>query len=142
MIPMELARIVISETSEEQIIVLKEKGGDRAFPIVIGIWEAFAIDRGIKQKKAPRPMTHDLIENVIKGLNAKLEKVVVSDLREQTFYAKLVIKQNGVLAEVDSRPSDAIAIAVQMSAPIFVEDSVLEKLSKKQQEEQGPGLSI
>lgn len=146
---MELARIIISETNEEQIIVLKEIDGPRSFPIVIGIWEAVAIDRNIKQKKTPRPMTHDLLENVIHGLNASLDCIVVSDLKNSTFFAKLVLRRNGEKFEVDSRPSDAIALAVQMRAPIYVEERVLEGLTPQgaetpefdagKEEEEDPG---
>jgi uncharacterized protein len=125
-VPMELSRIIISETNDEQVIVLKEIEGSRAFPIVIGIWEAVAIDRNIKGKKTPRPMTHDLIENVISGLDARLERVIVSDLKDRTFFARLVLRRNGKQVEIDSRPSDAIALAVQMKAPIYVEEKVLE----------------
>lgn len=132
--PMELARIIISETSDEQVIVLKEVNGERAFPIVIGIWEAVAIDRNLKGKKTPRPMTHDLLENVIHGLDSKLERIVVTELRDRTFYAKLVLRRNGKTVEIDSRPSDAIALAVQMRAPIYVEESVLEEVTP------GPGM--
>lgn len=141
MIPMELARIVISETSEEQIILLKEIDGTRYFPIVIGIWEAVAIDRHIKDKKPPRPMTHDLIENVIKGMGAKLERIIVSDLQNSTFYAKLIIRNNGKLLEVDSRPSDAVAIATLMKSPIFVDERVLTKLEKQKNGKQQPPLN-
>ena len=125
MVHMELSRIIISETNEEQVIVLKEVDGDRAFPIVIGIWEALAIDRNIKGKKTPRPMTHDLIENVIQGLDGHVEHVVVTELRDRTFYANLMIRRDGEMVEIDSRPSDAIALAVQMSLPIYVEEQVL-----------------
>ena len=125
---MELSRIIISETNDEQVIVLKENDGDRAFPIVIGIWEAVAIDRNIKGKKTPRPMTHDLIENIIGGLDSKLEKVVITDLKDRTFFARLFLKRNGKSVEIDSRPSDAIALAVQMKAPIWVNESVIEEV--------------
>ena len=128
MVPMELSRIIISETNDEQVIVLKEVEGSRAFPIVIGIWEAVAIDRNIKGKKTPRPMTHDLIENVIAGLDARLERVIVNDLRDRTFFARLILRRNGKQVEIDSRPSDAIALAVQMKAPIYVEERVLEEI--------------
>jgi hypothetical protein len=126
---MELSRIIISENNEEQVIVLREASGERSFPIVIGIWEAVAIDRNIKGKKTPRPMTHDLLENVITGLEACLERIVVTDLRDRTFFAKLILRKNGLTVEVDSRPSDAIALAVQMRAPIYVEESVLEDVT-------------
>lgn len=125
---MELSRIIISETNDEQVIVLKEVGGERAFPIVIGIWEAVAIDRNIKGKKTPRPMTHDLLENVIGGLDAKLDRIVVTELKDRTFYAHLILKRNGKSVEVDSRPSDAIALAVQMKAPIYVDEQVLDEV--------------
>jgi bifunctional DNase/RNase len=138
---MELSRIIISETNDEQVIVLKEIEGKRAFPIVIGIWEALAIDRNIKGKKTPRPMTHDLLENVIQGLDGRLERVVVSDLKERTFYARLVLRRNGKTVEIDSRPSDAIALAVQMKAPIWVDEKVLEEVMPAGEfgEPSGPG---
>jgi hypothetical protein len=138
---MELSRIIISETNEEQVIVLKEVEGDRAFPIVIGIWEAVAIDRNIKGKKTPRPMTHDLLENVIKGLDANLERIVVTDLRDRTFFAKLILRRNGKAIEVDTRPSDAIALAVQMRVPIYVEETVLDEVTPGSggPSEPGPG---
>ncbi len=141
MVHMELSRIIISETNDEQVIVLKEVGGPRAFPIVIGIWEAVAIDRNIKGKRTPRPMTHDLLENVIKGLEANLERIVVTDLRDRTFYAKLILRRNGTVVEVDSRPSDAIALAVQMRVPIYVEESVLEEVNPGPGPGGGPGES-
>ena len=127
-IPMELSRIIINETHDEQVIVLKETEGDRAFPIVIGMWEAVTIDRNIKGKKTPRPMTHDLMEHVIHQLDANLERIVITDLRDRTFFAKLILRRNGESVEVDSRPSDAIALAIQMQASIFVEEEVLEEV--------------
>jgi bifunctional DNase/RNase len=126
---MELSRIIINETHDEQLIVLKETDGDRAFPIVIGMYEAVTIDRNIKGKKTPRPMTHDLLEHVIHHLDANLERIVVTDLRDSTFFAKLILRRNGESLEVDSRPSDAIALAIQMEAPIYVEESVLEAIT-------------
>jgi uncharacterized protein len=125
MVHMELSRIIINETHDEQVIVLKEVEGERAFPIVIGIWEAVTIDRNVKGKKTPRPMTHDLLESVIRTLDASLDRVIVNDLKDRTFYAKLILRRNGETIEVDSRPSDAIALAVQMKTPIYVEESVL-----------------
>ena len=125
---MDLARIVINDTSEQQIIVLKERNGGRQFPIVIGMSEAWAIDRRVKNITTPRPLTHDLLANVIRELEAELEKIVVHDLREHTFFAKLVIRHNGALVEVDSRPSDAIALGVASDTPIYVEDSVLRQV--------------
>lgn len=130
---MDLARIIISERSDEQIIVLKERDGNRSFPILIGIFEAVAIDRKVKNYKTPRPMTHDLVENILKGLNARLDHIVVNDLVDKTFYARLVLKTDDKTIEIDSRPSDAVALAVQMNAPIFVEDSVLDEVAAEEQ---------
>ena len=127
-VPMELARVIISETSDQQIIVLREKDGERSFPIIIGIFEAVAIDRRLKGIEIPRPLTHDLIENVIREMGGKLERVVVNDLKSNTFYARLHILRDGEDIEVDARPSDAIALAVRVSCPIFVEDSVLDNV--------------
>lgn len=125
---MELSKILITETSDHQIIVLKEKDGQRSFPIVIGINEAWAIDRAVKGITTPRPLTHDLIHNVIEGLNAGVVKVVINDLKNNTFYAKIVLQGNSALVEIDSRPSDAIALAMQKNTPIFVEKKVLEEI--------------
>ena len=125
---MDLARIVISDTSEQQIIVLREHAGDRQFPIVIGLTEAAAIDRRVKDITTPRPLTHDLLANVIRDLHGELEKIVIHDLRDHVFYAKLVIRREGELIEVDSRPSDAIALGVASDTPIYVEEGVLRQV--------------
>jgi uncharacterized protein len=127
-IRMDLARIIVSETSEQQIIVLRERDGDRQFPIVIGRSEADAINRRVRDIVTPRPLTHDLLANVIEDLDGELEKIVIHDLRDHVFYAKLVIRHNGKLTEVDSRPSDAIALGVAGETPIYVDDSVLDQV--------------
>ena len=129
-IEMELSRIIINETSDQQIIVLKERHGHRSFPIVIGIVEIFAIDRRLKGIKPPRPMTHDLLDGVIKSLGAKIEKIVINDLRNHTFYAKIHLSSNGRTVKVDSRPSDAIALGTASNTPIYVAEHVLEKTSE------------
>jgi len=126
-IEMELSRIIINETSDQQIIVLKERDGNRSFPIVIGIVEIFAIDRRLKGIKPPRPMTHDLLGGVIESLGAKVEKIVINDLRNHTFYAKIYLSLNGRTVEVDSRPSDAIALGTALNTPIYVAEHVLEE---------------
>lgn len=124
---MDLAQIRISETHDQQVIVLRERNGQRYLQIMIGLTEAMAIDRRVKHIPLQRPMTHDLLANVITELSGELEKVVISDLKEHTFYAKLVIRHVGELVEVDSRPSDAIALSVSGDppVPIYVEDHVL-----------------
>jgi len=129
-IEVELSRIIINETSDQQIIVLKERNGYRSFPIVIGIVEIFAIDRRLKGITPPRPMTHDLLENVIKHLGAKIEKIVINDLKNHTFYAKVYLNSNGKTLEIDSRPSDAIALGVVSNTPIYVADHVFDLTSQ------------
>jgi len=126
----ELSRIIINEMSDQQVIVLKERHGHRSFPIVIGIVEIFAIDRRLKGIKPARPMTHDLLANVIKDLGAKIEKIVINDLRNHVFYARMHLSLNGQTIEVDSRPSDAIALGVATDAPIYVAEHVFEKASQ------------
>ena len=122
---MELKRIIISEVHDQQVIMLKEVEGDRSFPIVIGIFEATSIDRRVKNMPAPRPLTHDLVASVIDNMGGDLQDVFISELREHTYFAKLRIRMNGELIEVDSRPSDAIALAVTAKVPIFVAEDVL-----------------
>ena len=133
MVEVELSRIIINERSEEQVIVLKEKDGPRAFPILIGIYEATAIDRGIKEYRTPRPLTHDLVCAILRELDASLQRIVVCDLRNQTFFAKLVLMRDGQSIEIDSRPSDAIALAVQTGAPMYVEEKVFDDVVPGQQ---------
>jgi len=125
MIEMELSKILITETGEYQAVWLREKGGERTFPILIGIFEAAAIDRVVREIQTPRPLTHDLMANVIEALDATLDRIVVNSIQSHTFYAKLILHINGAKQEVDSRPSDAIALAVRLGAPIFIEEDVL-----------------
>jgi bifunctional DNase/RNase len=125
---MELSKLVISEVREEQVIVLKELQGERSFPIVIGLHEAAAIDRGVRGIKAARPMTHDLVQNIITGVEAQLKSIVIHDIRNSTFYANLILQRNGAEVSIDSRPSDAIALALQMKAPIYVDEGVLKEI--------------
>lgn len=126
-VPMELSRIIISEINDQQVIYLKEIDGNRSFPILIGIFEATSIDRRVKGFPSPRPLTHDLICNVIENMGGELQDVVISELKDHTYYAKLRVRQNGELIEIDARPSDAIAVAVtcQPILPIFVNEEVL-----------------
>jgi bifunctional DNase/RNase len=125
-IRMELSRILITETQDYQLIELTEVGGERKFPIVIGIYEAAAIERRLKNVPIKRPQTHELLAGVIESLGGRLERIVIHDLQEHTFFAKLVIDQEGDLVEVDSRPSDAIALGIANEVPIYVEEHVLD----------------
>ncbi len=122
---MELSRIFIREMTDMQIIELTEVDGDRTFPIVIGLPEAFAIERRLKGIDIPRPQTHDLLSSVIGQLGGELKEIVVTDLVDGTFYARLVIEQDGECVEIDSRPSDAIALGVAENVPIYVDEEVL-----------------
>ena len=128
LVPVELSRIIISEINEQQMIWLKEVEGDRKFPIMIGIFEATSIDRRVKDIPRPRPLTHDLIVNTVEALNAELESVVISSLKDHTYYASLKLKIADRTVEVDARPSDAIAVAVTCNPPlpIYVDEAVLE----------------
>ncbi len=130
LVKMALARIVIVDSDEEKMsmIVLREVDGDRAFPILIGIHEAYAIDRRTKRTVLQRPMTHDLIERMISQVDCDLEQIVISELRDSTFYAKLVLRQREEVIEIDSRPSDAIAVGAGTDTPIFVDESVLREV--------------
>ena len=124
---MELSRIFIREMSDMQIIELTEIGGERTFPIVIGLNEAFAIERRLKGIEIPRPQTHELLASIIGHLGGELKEIVINDLSDRTFYAKIIIDQDGREIEVDSRPSDAIALGVAQNVPIYVAEHVLEQ---------------
>jgi bifunctional DNase/RNase len=124
-IQMELRRIIISELDDHQIVILKEVDGDRNFPIVIGIFEATSIDRRVRGLPSPRPLTHDLIIAVVEQMGGEIQDIIISDLKEHTYFAKLRVRKEGELTEVDCRPSDAIAVAVASRVPIYVNEDVL-----------------
>ena len=125
---MELNKIVIDEKRHDQLIVLKEKGGNRILPIVIGLNEASAIKLKISGFQPPRPLTHDLLHSTIENLEANIDKVIIDKLEDNTFYAKLVLKtESGEVKTIDARPSDSIALAVRAHAPIFVDDNILKQ---------------
>jgi uncharacterized protein len=124
-IRMELKRIIISEVHEQQIIVLREVEGERSFPIVIGIFEATSIDRRVQNKIPPRPLTHDLIVSTVEQMGGEVQDIFISDLQDHTYFAKLRIRKEGELIEIDCRPSDAIAVAVTAKVPIWVAEDVL-----------------
>ncbi len=124
-VQMELRRIIISEVEDHQVIILREVDGERSFPIVIGIFEATSIDRRVKGMAAPRPLTHDLVVAAVEQLGGEIQDIVISDLKEHTYFAKLRVRQEGELVEIDCRPSDAIALAVTAKVPIYVNEDVL-----------------
>jgi len=127
-VQMELRRIIISEIHEQQVIMLREVDGPRSFSIMIGIFEATSIDRRVKKLDSPRPLTHDLVAHVIESMGGELRDIYISELRDHTYFAKLRISFNGELIEVDSRPSDAIAVAITANVPIYVAEEVLEEV--------------
>ena len=128
MIEMELNKIVIDEKRHDQLIVLREKNGERVLPIVIGLVEASAIKLKLSGFQPPRPLTHDLLHSAIGNLGANIEKIIIDKLEENTFHAKVVLKTaSGEEKIVDARPSDSIALAVRAHAPIFVEDEIIKK---------------
>ncbi len=127
-VQMELRRIVISEIQDQQFIVLKEVDGDRNFPIVIGLFEASSIERRVKGLTSPRPLTHDLIGNIVAQMGGEVQDVYINELRDHTYYARLRIRMDGELIEVDARPSDAIAVAVTLKVPIYVSEEVLSEV--------------
>ena len=127
LVRMELTRIIISDINDQQVIYLREVEGERMFPILIGIFEAHSIDRRVRGELPPRPLTHDLLKNVISDLGAEVQDVVINNLMDHTYFAVIRIRSNGEIIEVDSRPSDAIALSVHYDPPlpIYVDEEVL-----------------
>ncbi|MHC4789128.1 MAG: bifunctional nuclease family protein [Planctomycetota bacterium] len=126
----ELNRVIMSEARQHQVIVLKEKEGERKIMIVIGLSEIFAIHRVINNEPPARPQTHELFGEVLEALGVKIEKVIINALEQRTYFGRLILRQNGQTYDVDSRPSDAIALAVQKGAPILVEEEVLKEAAR------------
>jgi bifunctional DNase/RNase len=128
MIPVELVKIIIDEKNHDQAVVLREKGGTRQIPIVIGFVEASSIQMKISGVETPRPLTHDLLASVLQSLEATPEYLLVDDIVSGTFFAKLRLKnKEGQPVVVDCRPSDGIAIAVRLNIPMFVEEKIFDK---------------
>jgi len=129
MIEVELSRIIIDEEKKEQVIVLREKKGSRMLPIVIGMSEAAAIKMKLSEFEPPRPLTHDLVCMIITRLGARLDKMVIDELIDGTFHAKLHLAHADGVSVVDARPSDSIAIALRTKSPMFVAEKVLGNVS-------------
>lgn len=125
-IEMTIKGLVIDPITNMPIVILRDQAGQKVLPIWVGIFEANAIALQIENISTPRPMTHDLLRNVISDLNADVDKIVVCDLQDNTFYALIHLRVNGEVVSVDARPSDAIALALRVRAPIFVEDKVID----------------
>jgi len=125
-IEMSIKGLMVDPVTNLPIVILRDKDGQRVLPIWVGIFEANAIALQIENVAPPRPMTHDLLRNVIQDLKASVQKIVVCDLQENTFYALIYLSLNGDTLAIDARPSDAIALALRTRAPIYVEDAVID----------------
>jgi bifunctional DNase/RNase len=125
-VEMKIRGLMMDPVTNMPIVVLKDLSGDTVLPIWVGIYEANAIALEIEKVTTPRPMTHDLIKTLLLGLDTHMKKVVVSELRDDTFYAVIWLERSGNLISVDSRPSDALALALRHDCPIYVEEKVLQ----------------
>jgi bifunctional DNase/RNase len=134
---MSIDSIRVHLTNYQRVVILKVKNSDRYLPIWIGAAEADAIAVKLQDVNVPRPLTHDLLRAVISSMGATVNQIIVSDLNNDTFFAKIVIQHNGTTMEIDARPSDAIALAVRTQAPIFAEDTVLERASVEMDKDTG-----
>lgn len=128
-VEMTIRGLMLDPVSNMPIVILKDTGGETVLPIWVGVYEANAIALEMEKVATPRPMTHDLIKNVLMGLETRVHKVVVTELREDTFYAVIWLERGGEVISIDSRPSDALALALRVDCPIFV-DEVVFKASK------------
>ena len=126
MIEMTIKGLMVDPITNMPIIILRDQEGQRILPIWVGVFEANAIALQIENVQTPRPMTHDLLKNIIDDLSAQVERIVVTELKENTFYALIHLRKNGHSIEVDARPSDAIALALRTRSPIFVEEAVIQ----------------
>jgi bifunctional DNase/RNase len=124
-VEMKIRGLMMDPVTNMPIVILKDIGSDTVLPIWVGVYEANAIALEIEKVTTPRPMTHDLIKNVLVGLDSQVRKVVVTELRDDTFFAVIWVERDGRIISIDSRPSDALALALRVDCPIFVEDDVL-----------------
>jgi bifunctional DNase/RNase len=124
-VEMKIRGLMMDPVTNMPIVILKDVGSDTVLPIWVGVYEANAIALEIEKVTTPRPMTHDLIKNVLLGLESQVRKVVVTELRDDTFFAVIWVERDGRIISIDSRPSDALALALRVDCPIFVEDDVL-----------------
>jgi len=141
MIEMTIDSIRVSLMNYQRVVILKEQDSERYLPIWIGPAEADAIAVKLQGVTVPRPLTHDLLNSVIDALGASIESIIVNDLKNDTFYAKIILNVDGGQMEVDSRPSDALALAVRVGVPIYVEETVLDRAGILLDKETGKPLS-
>jgi uncharacterized protein len=139
-VEMRIRGLLVDPVNNTPIVILQDANSDTVLPIWVGVFEASAIQMEIEKVSTPRPMTHDLIKNVLSGLDAHVHKVVVTELKDDTFYAVIWMERDGRIISVDSRPSDALALALRVDCPIFVDEEVL-KTSKKAQTAADPATN-
>ena len=130
--------LILEQKTQQNIVILREIEGERILPIWIGPAEAQAIRRFLAEEPFPRPLTHDLIQLVIEGLQARVSRVVIADLKESTFFASVMIEREGQVLSIDARPSDSIAVALRAKAPIFVNEKLLQQPPQAGEEEETP----
>ncbi len=135
MVEMKVHGLFFDSETNQSVVVLKDEATGKTLPIWVGLFEANAITMGIEHTWTPRPMTHDLLKNIIEGMNAVVRAITVNDLRSNTFYAIISLDVAGKTVKIDSRPSDAIALALRTQAPIFVEEKVLESAGHSEPKE-------
>jgi bifunctional DNase/RNase len=138
LISVRVDRVTLDTTANRFVVILRDDAHHRWLPIVVGSSEAQAIALQMENIVPPRPLTHDLVKNLLDSVEVRISRVVVSDLRENTYYAMIGLKMNGTHVEVDARPSDAIAIALRAQAPIFVDDEVMKKASVSDKDSERP----
>lgn len=136
-IEMKIRTLMMDPVTQMPIVVLRDATGNTILPIWVGVYEANAIALEIEKINTPRPMTHDLIKILLHGMDARVDRIVVSDLKDDTFFAVIWLEKDGQLISVDSRPSDALAIALRTDSPIFVDDSVLKNSRMSSGQEKG-----
>jgi uncharacterized protein len=124
-VEMKIRGLMLDPVTNSPIVVLKDEQGQAILPIWVGVYEANAIALEIEKVETPRPMTHDLLKNVFLGLEVRVQKIMVNDLRDDTFFAIIWVEREGQIMSIDSRPSDALALALRMDCPIFVDEKVL-----------------
>jgi bifunctional DNase/RNase len=139
MIEVTVAHLGLDRTTNTPVVILREKGGTRVLPIWIGPAEASAIAMELQGMKAQRPLTHDLLKQILVGLGGDLRRVVISAVKENTYFAELLIRREDHVFQVDARPSDSIALALRMHAPIFTSDDLLDSSGVESDEQPGPG---
>ncbi len=135
MVEVTIDSIRVSLMSQNRVVILKDVDSNRYLPIWIGACEADAITITLQEVEVARPLTHDLLKNVVSELGASVEHIVVSELRNEVFYARIIMEVNGKQKEIDSRPSDALALAVRLHVPIYIEDAVMAKAAVQPEEE-------